>query len=72
MQIRTAFPRFQEYFTLTIEFRDKKISTQKAVGKMYVGKYFTSTGEYDEVRCMLLYLCYGSYSCVFVLSARIY
>lgn len=49
MQIRTAFPRFQEYFTLTIQFRDQKVSTQKTVGKMYVGKYFTSTGEYDEV-----------------------
>jgi signal peptidase complex subunit 2 len=46
MKIRSSFPRFQEYFTLTIQPKDSE-APQK-VGKMYVGKYFTAKGEFDE------------------------
>lgn len=50
LRIRTAFPRFQEYFTLTVQNKESKSpdSASSSVGKMYVGKYFTSKGEFDE------------------------
>jgi signal peptidase complex subunit 2 len=48
MRIRTNFPRFQEYFMLIIQGKDE--SSPCTTGKMYVGKYFTSKGEFDEVR----------------------
>mmetsp|Transcript_22344 Transcript_22344/g.37380 ORF Transcript_22344/g.37380 Transcript_22344/m.37380 type:complete len:206 (+) Transcript_22344:99-716(+) len=47
IEVRTNFPRFQEYFTLIVQFKgqpDEKVTT----GKMYVGKYFTEKGEFDE------------------------
>jgi hypothetical protein len=47
MRIRTTFPRFQEYFTLIVQFKD--LSSSCTTGKMYVGKYFTAKGEFDEV-----------------------
>ena len=47
MRIRTSFPRFQEIFTLTIQPLDPKSSNQ-TIGEMYVGKYFTEKGEFDE------------------------
>eukprot|EP01039_Chlorochromonas_danica_P008775 gene8775-9677_t len=46
LQIRTSFPRFQEYFTLIVQF--KKDSSPCTTAKMYVGKYFTSKGEFEE------------------------
>jgi signal peptidase complex subunit 2 len=46
MRIRSTFHRFQEHFTLTIQLKDAE-APQK-VGKMYVGKYFTAKGEFDE------------------------
>jgi hypothetical protein len=50
MEIRTDFPRFQEYFTLIIQFKGKgKPEDSKTTGKMYVGRYFTLKGEFDEV-----------------------
>ncbi len=59
MSIRTSFPRFQEYFTLIVQFKDPSKSQQLTTAKMYVGKYFTSAGEFDEVRdipvCQLLF-----------------
>ena len=51
MEIRTDFPRFQEHFTLIIQFKGKgKPADSKTTGKMYVGRYFTVKGEFDEVR----------------------
>ena len=47
MRIRTNFPRFQEYFSVVIQGRDEQSPATTA--KMYVGKYFTSKGEFDEV-----------------------
>lgn len=47
LRIKTAFPRFQEYFTLTVELKDSE--SESKVGKMYVGKYFTAKGDFDEV-----------------------
>jgi hypothetical protein len=68
MIIRTAFPRYQEYYTVTIQGKDPEspatqgwfssafmlfFSVYNAVifhlaGKMYVGKYFTERGEFDQ------------------------
>lgn len=48
MRIRTKFPRFQEYFTLIVQFKDPT-DLRCTTGKMYVGKYFTEKGEFDEV-----------------------
>jgi len=50
LQIRTSFPRFQEYFTLIIQFKDgKKLNkNEMTTAKMYVGRYFTVKGEFDE------------------------
>ena len=46
MEIRTSFPRYQEYFTFIVQFKGKKEPC--TTGKMYVGKYFTAKGEFDE------------------------
>ncbi len=47
-RIRTRFPRFQETYTFIIEdIADPKKSTEAA---MYVGRYFTERGEFDEAR----------------------
>mmetsp|Transcript_5605 Transcript_5605/g.5800 ORF Transcript_5605/g.5800 Transcript_5605/m.5800 type:complete len:193 (-) Transcript_5605:191-769(-) len=48
--IRTSFPRFQETFTLIIQY--KKPNSPETTGRMYVGKYFTQKGEYDKVGFM--------------------
>lgn len=47
LRIRTSFPRFQEYFTLIVQLEDP--NSDATTGKMYVGKYFTVKGEFDEV-----------------------
>lgn len=63
MRIRTTFPRFQEYFTLIIE--PKTSTSPSKTGKMYVGKYFTAKGEFDEVLIFsnsLLFSYYLSYN----------
>ena len=52
MEIRTSFPRFQEYFTLIVQFKGKP-NERKTTAKMYVGRYFTEKGEFDEVREVL-------------------
>lgn len=49
LEIRTTFPRFQEYFTLIVQFKGKPLE-KKTTGKMYVGRYFTEKGAFDEVR----------------------
>lgn len=46
LRIRASFPKYQEYYTLTIQYKED--ASKAAVGKMYVGKYFTSKGEFDE------------------------
>mmetsp|Transcript_14419 Transcript_14419/g.19753 ORF Transcript_14419/g.19753 Transcript_14419/m.19753 type:complete len:202 (-) Transcript_14419:77-682(-) len=46
MRIRAKFERFQEYYDLVIQFKDQK--SPCTTGKMYVGKYFTLKGEFDE------------------------
>ena len=48
MQIRATFPRYQEYYTVIIQLKGQKDAAQTTVGKFYVGKYFTSKGEFDE------------------------
>ncbi len=53
MRIRTTFPRFQEYFTLTVQYKDPLRAQSATIGKMYVGKYFTSKGEFEQVRVHL-------------------
>ncbi len=63
MCIKTSFPRFQEYFTLTVHLKSDVSATKSTIGKMYVGKYFTSLGEFDEVSATLMPLF-----CVAVLS----
>lgn len=47
MRIRAKFERFQEYYVMNIQFKDPK--SPCTTGKMYVGKYFTLKGEFDEV-----------------------
>ena len=47
LQFRTDFPRFQEHFYLTIQSKDS--SSPSTVGKLYVGRYFTEVGEFDQV-----------------------
>lgn len=54
--IRTNFPRFQEYFEVIIQYQtlanlDPSSTATKA--KMYVGKYFTVKGEFDQVRKLI-------------------
>lgn len=44
--VRTSFPRFQEYFSLIIQHKDS--ATAVTTAKMYVGRYFTVKGEFDE------------------------
>jgi signal peptidase complex subunit 2 len=61
--IRTSFPRFQDEFILTVQKRDYKPPVGKerdqepkfkqrdiSTVKMYVGRYFTFEGEFDEER----------------------
>jgi signal peptidase complex subunit 2 len=52
MRVRSSFPRYQHIFTLTIQPRDEK-SPNQTIGQMYVGKYFTEKGEFDQVGFML-------------------
>jgi hypothetical protein len=47
LHFRTDFPRFQEYYVLTID--GLASNSPATIGKMYVGKYFTEAGEFDEV-----------------------
>ena len=44
--VRTNFPRFQEYFSLIIQYKDS--ATEVTTANMYVGRYFTVKGEFDE------------------------
>jgi hypothetical protein len=53
LRIRTTFPRFQEYFTIIVQFKND-IKSPATTGKFYVGKYFTVKGEFDEVKRILL------------------
>jgi uncharacterized protein YfeS len=49
--VRTSFPRFQEYFTLIFQYQEKpekQPPSMATTAKMYVGKYFTVKGEFDE------------------------
>lgn len=46
LRIRTSFPRFQEFYFLIVQFKDA--SSPCTTAKMYVGKYFTAKGEFDE------------------------
>ena len=49
--VRTNMPRFQEYFTLIFQYQEKPEKsppTMATTAKMYVGRYFTVKGEFDE------------------------
>jgi signal peptidase complex subunit 2 len=51
VRVRTDFPRFSDTFTLSIE-DDGGVDFQasvKTTAKMYVGKYFTEEGDFDQV-----------------------
>ena len=48
MRIRSSFPRYQHTFTLIVQDKDDN-SKNKTTGQMYVGKYFTEKGEFDQV-----------------------
>ena len=48
MRVRSSFPRYQHTFTLTIQPKDEN-SPNQTIGQMYVGKYFTEKGEFDQV-----------------------
>mmetsp|Transcript_5545 Transcript_5545/g.8442 ORF Transcript_5545/g.8442 Transcript_5545/m.8442 type:complete len:187 (+) Transcript_5545:67-627(+) len=50
-KVDAKFPKFQEYYTVTIR-PNVDNSTQRTTGKMYVGKYFTGEGEFDQVGFM--------------------
>lgn len=54
MRIRAKFERFQEYYVLNIQFKDPNSPCTSA--KMYVGKYFTVKGEFDEVLIYTIYI----------------
>lgn len=67
MEIRTSFPKYQEFFTLIVQFKGKP-HERTTTAKMYVGRYFTEKGEFDEVRrtgsnvwgsILLLHICQG-------------
>ena len=50
--IRTNFLRFQEFFEVIIQYQEKgrtEPPTSITTAKMYVGKYFTAKGEFDQV-----------------------
>lgn len=54
--LSSSFPRYQEFYTLTFQLKsnqttknNKNDTNEKVVGVMYVGKYFTSKGEFLEV-----------------------
>ena len=46
MRVRTQFPKYQETFTLILQDIDPKAPTTTA--NMYVGRYFTVKGEFDQ------------------------
>ena len=53
MCVRTNFPRFYEYFSLIIQYQEPNIPGKDhppsaTIAKMYVGRYFTVKGEFDE------------------------
>lgn len=55
LDIRTSFPRYQEWFTLIVHKHGDKgagsdTNPERAVAEMYVGKYFTTSGDFDENR----------------------
>lgn len=57
MEVRTSFPRFQEYFTLIVQFKGKP-TERKTTARMYVGRYFTEKGEFDEASvCKVNHVC---------------
>ena len=58
--VRSTFPKFQEYYTVTMQLHNTGSSTfninpaanpaaPKVSGKFYVGNYFTERGEFYEV-----------------------
>ena len=51
LQIDTTFHRFQEYFTfMVVPVKNSGPKDAKATcAKMYVGRYFTEMGDYDQV-----------------------
>ena len=59
MRIRAKFERFQEYYVLNIQFKDPNSPCTSA--KMYVGKYFTVKGEFDEVLIYIQYTLHDIY-----------
>lgn len=48
LRIRTTFTRFQDFYHFIIQYKDPSMESKQTTGKMYVGKYFTAKGEFDE------------------------
>lgn len=57
LRIRTSFPRFQEWFSLIVQEEDNNSTANvfksgenlnMTIGKLYVGRYFTEKGEFDQ------------------------
>ena len=54
LRIESKFPRFQEWFTISIKILENASSTKQGDKNnlectMYVGRYFTTDGDYDQV-----------------------
>jgi hypothetical protein len=67
LKIGGTFPRFQEYYTLTVQFNDKQAKGPVTTGRYYVGKYFTSKGEFDEVLYVHQFSCPPLISIIYVM-----
>ncbi len=55
MQVHSSFDKYQEYYSLRLNQAgapagDSEKNKERTVAKMYVGKYFTVNGEFDEER----------------------
>ena len=55
MQVHSSFDKYQEYYSLRLNQAgasagDSDKNKERTVAKMYVGKYFTVNGEFDEER----------------------
>lgn len=46
LTIHSQFPKYQEYYTVIIHNQEV---ANKTTGKLYVGKYFTEEGEFDQI-----------------------
>jgi signal peptidase complex subunit 2 len=48
VEVSTCFERYQEWFMLALRYKGSEGTSKQTSAKMYVGKYFTSKGEFEE------------------------